>query len=260
MTPPNICAKDRDLRSKKIAFAWVAWLILALLAAVSFVPISMKQYVLSNGQKTIVFQSMIHIASADFYHKIDGEIRAYKNSGYRLVYEGIYSDTPQQRQILSTRTGVSNSDRDGIAFDLGLVRQPEYFHLISENDINADLSAEQLLYLIPPAANTSVDTEHLDDNTNSESREKPNETLGKVSLRQNLRIYKNIFPEDLLSVKLKTIIIDLRNNVLVNTIINGGHDKYFVAYGADHFPGFYKTLTDYDPNWRIIRKRYFEAF
>lgn len=52
-------------------------------------PASVPEFTISNGEKTVVFQSMIHIGNADFYRQIQQNIREKKKEGFVLFFEGV---------------------------------------------------------------------------------------------------------------------------------------------------------------------------
>jgi len=49
----------------------------------------MPFYTLTDGEKTIYFQTMIHIGREDFYKEIEKNIREKKEDGAVLFYEGV---------------------------------------------------------------------------------------------------------------------------------------------------------------------------
>ena len=50
----------------------------------------LNEITLSNGNKTIIFQEMAHIASPSFYKTVDNNKMNYSKEGYYYVFE--YSD------------------------------------------------------------------------------------------------------------------------------------------------------------------------
>lgn len=49
----------------------------------------MKTYTLSNGEKTVVYQSMIHLGLKSFYKEVADDIEHYREEGYAIFFEGI---------------------------------------------------------------------------------------------------------------------------------------------------------------------------
>lgn len=47
---------------------------------------------LSNGQKTVVFQGMQHVASEDFFKSVVFDLEKALVDGYTLFYEGVLPD------------------------------------------------------------------------------------------------------------------------------------------------------------------------
>lgn len=59
----------------------------------------MPVYTLSNGEKTVQFQTMSHIARKKFYNDIQIDILKAKNKGAVLFYEGVQSGSLENKQI-----------------------------------------------------------------------------------------------------------------------------------------------------------------
>ena len=52
-------------------------------------PPLLPQATLTNGQKTVVFQGMIHVGMEGFYKSVVYDLEEALNEGYRLYYEGV---------------------------------------------------------------------------------------------------------------------------------------------------------------------------
>jgi hypothetical protein len=50
-------------------------------------PAYLPRYTLTNGKKTVVFQTMAHIATDRFYNVVKNKIKEAKLDGYTLFYE-----------------------------------------------------------------------------------------------------------------------------------------------------------------------------
>tara|TARA_R110002096_G_scaffold232313_1_gene422194 strand:+ start:1204 stop:1959 length:756 start_codon:yes stop_codon:yes gene_type:complete len=50
-------------------------------------PVVVDKHTMTNGERTIVFQEMIHIGEEQFYTKIISETKAYKKNGFQFFYE-----------------------------------------------------------------------------------------------------------------------------------------------------------------------------
>ena len=50
-------------------------------------PAYLPRYTITNGKKTVVFQTMAHIATDRFYTQVQSNIKAAKKSGYVLFFE-----------------------------------------------------------------------------------------------------------------------------------------------------------------------------
>jgi hypothetical protein len=52
----------------------------------------MNTYTLTNGDKTVVYQSMSHIGLKSFYKSVQNDIADYRNKGYDIFFEGFGYD------------------------------------------------------------------------------------------------------------------------------------------------------------------------
>jgi len=60
-------------------------------------PAKFPLYEISNGEKTVLFQTMSHIASPEFCKEVQKEIYTAKNNGYVLFYEGVKPGKPENQ-------------------------------------------------------------------------------------------------------------------------------------------------------------------
>src|ERR1039458_3292501 len=75
-------------RSQKMKTKILLAIILSFALAL-FMPLKMTRYTLTDGQHTIVFQTMIHIAHKEFYNNVEQDAKMYTDNGYVFLYEGI---------------------------------------------------------------------------------------------------------------------------------------------------------------------------
>ncbi len=85
-----------DIRAFLVAFfGWYAVVVASLLGVVGcfvvyhtmLAPATLPTFVISNGEKTIIFQTMSHVASESFYDTVGTNIREAKEGGFFLFYE-----------------------------------------------------------------------------------------------------------------------------------------------------------------------------
>lgn len=90
---------QRFLRDFLRGWAWLVCLIWLtpwiLLGIVQFTnntaPATIPKITISNGEKTVIFQSMIHIGSASFYDEIQRDMENLRGREFVFFYEGVES-------------------------------------------------------------------------------------------------------------------------------------------------------------------------
>lgn len=70
-------------------------------------PATLPRITITNGDKTVIFQSMMHIASPEFYTDIEADMRQLANEDYIFLYEGVKADSPESLEKLSTLMGTA---------------------------------------------------------------------------------------------------------------------------------------------------------
>ncbi len=235
-------------------------------------PASMPEYTLSNGEKTIIFQTMSHIGSVWFYETVWNNLTLAKQKGFVYFYEWVRPGTVENTQWFN--------DAIGIQFDAelyknfsklyGVVAQDnsKYFGLINNQDYNIDLSIDDIMkeYNKTAAPITESTAPPIDINTEiisilSELRENELKILRYINrsilnfMIKNDRI-QELITDTFANPKLFAIILDDRNHVLSQAIESSEHNKIYITYGLLHFDGVLELLQNNDPNWKIISTQY----
>lgn len=182
--------------------------------------------------KNIVFIPIAHASTPEFYAAVTDSVKKYKDDGYIVYYEQIINDRQLKADDIDTvrlkfrkMMGIEPSRQTyGILKRLfpHIVPQPAYSDMgITESDINADVS--------------------LTDIVNEYERQ-----YGYVNL--NDCDYKSGFESivyncDKLNHDIMPIILDFRNEHVVNMILNEKYQKILIIYGAKHVPGMIDLLN-----------------
>lgn len=239
-----------------------------------------KKYILTDGNKTVVFQGMTHIGLKSFYHEVGKEMTEYRNSGYQIMLEGIGHD------------GFKRLDKDHkdytqskIAFDnyknfLTKTEDNDYKYTyqniifnkyIDYNDAYADLSRDALLKVVKENK-SSQNILKTDDEIDSylDSFGDHEEVFNILTEDEKIFIFmRNIgdsmyvkfldnYVPKLLNYfneenKLKDhIIITERDENIVNEILKSNSKNIYITYGSAHFNGVFNNLKNINSNWKII--------
>jgi hypothetical protein len=266
-------------------------LILMMAAALSVEtvsPLEMPRYTITNGDKTVVFQTMTHIANANFYREVQGAILQSKEDGYTYFYESVSIDPKNIANIPESElrakkekshlTEVYQSLAD--VMGLQVQNQEDFLNLINDKDINVDATMQQLLERVDQVAHkydknyhpvkVKLTAEEMDkrlmgsifggadidklDKGLAEMNKLPKDQkdiLGFI-LRDIISLSSRMTTEtmDMLPSNVTEVILDYRNNILSDAIIHGPN-KIFITYGQAHLKGVMQRLQKDDPRWHI---------
>ncbi|MDD3793751.1 MAG: hypothetical protein PHI37_02980 [Candidatus Gracilibacteria bacterium] len=234
----------------------------------------MPEYTISNGEKIVKFQAMVHIGSQNFYDNIENNIREFKKNGGVLFFEGVKPGTEENMEKFNQAMGI-NFDEDlyknfsklyGVTFQ----DNNQFLGLENELDFNIDLSVDDIIklykekniennkqknYGVPIDANKEI----LDTLSNLNEKEL------KILVYLNQAILNMIIgsestqgflSDNFTNKELFEVILDERNKILVNEIQKSEYKKIYITYGLLHFKGVLKELQKLDPKWEIIEIKY----
>lgn len=248
--------------------------------------VSINTYTLSNGEKTVVFQSMYHIGLRSFYQEVGEEMNDYRNKGYRVLFEGIGATDfkPLRKGEVGYEEAVSkyNSYHDinkKILDDMdkkSVYKESKYTYQSIElsrymayDDIYADLSYKSLHSLADDKAKEEnikeksvIEYKNFDTSYSSSSNRLLDNDKLYIYL-ENIRdfpVFKfyDYFTLPLLeyfmpTIKLRNeITINARNKHLVKHILEEPEKLIYITYGQSHFKGVFDGLKESDPNWKIV--------
>ena len=238
--------------------------ILCILYA-AFMPLQLTRYTLSDGDHTIVFQSMIHIGNPDFYKHVESDAVLYTNDGYTFLYEGI---KPGKIDI-HNKANVPSYDM--VSYELGLESQSinSYFDVIRKiKGINADVDTD---WILDQYAKNNL---KVDNSASSQSGTKEEkdfidrhkiliESIGRPLSRLGSR-FSIVLEKYNETIGRHSVIMDIilvkRNEVLYNAIQQNLSHKIYINYGAMHFYNLYDMLKKNNPNWHIVEEKNYSAF
>lgn len=248
---------------ESIAAAFIVTFFYAL-----FMPLPMTKYTLSDGEHTIVFQSMIHIARPDFYKSVETDAKSYADNGYTFLYEGIRAG-----KVDNSHNEADIPSYDISSYMLGLTSQSsnQYFSFVRSipNSADADVDVDWILaqyatHGIVVKKQTPMSKEELTNLINNiKKHHRLYAAIGVPLSRVAARVghLKVEFAEltDSYSPADQVILVN-RNKVLYDAIVNSHADKIYINYGAAHFPNFYYLLKSHNSNWHIVDEDSFGAF
>lgn len=246
---------------------------------------SNQTYTLTNGDKTVVFQSMTHIGLPSFYKAVGEELVDYRSKGYSIFLEGLghYDDkklkkgTPRYAEVVNKYNELvakTNQDYLKQLINTKYVRQGDAMAIYySYDDRYIDFTTEEL--------KQSIEVSLRDKKGNETDKEKIKElysdTLGNHNeaykqlmnnersfiLSSNLNDFflftvvdNYIMPTLRKLMNLPNLDADVtmaaRNKKISDAIISSANKKIYIVYGALHFNGVFDNLKKNDQKWEII--------
>jgi len=245
-------------------------------------PLTVPQASLTDGNKTVVFQGMVHVGSEGFYKSVVYDIEKALSEGYAIYYEGVSNDPAGDAWFSQNLAGGGDlsanysklGDACGLKFQLnyfGLLQQDMAEH--PERHVTADVSTADMMHeyerlvAADPGFAARVAAARQDDTSQGEGDGAAaifnwleNATPGQRAL---VGVACRGMMTRLLGAKsepsaLDPIILDYRNRELAKRI-EAGPDKIFITYGAAHLPGLLEDLRAINPAWEIGSVKWLRA-
>jgi hypothetical protein len=234
-------------------------------------PLKMNEYTLSNGEKTIIFQEMVHIGETSYYETINEKLLDYRNKGFKFAYEQVNIKSNEETEELKELTGITVDIYGKIGNVLALDSQKSHMNMILEEDLNADVTGAELISLL------KTHKEKNKKEGKKEETEDIGESLRFIENLGNLSDYqKNIvklmfrailkvagdnsemFMEE--GTYIQKVILESRDQALFDKVKKLNADKLVIHYGKFHYKGFFDRLQKEDSNWKIKKVEEIVAF
>lgn len=233
-------------------------------------PASMPQYAITNWNKIIIFQSMIHIANKNFYENVRKDLKEFKANSWVLFYEWVKVDNEESLKKFNQALWLDFSPdlykNLSELYWVSFQNNDDFLWIINDSDFNIDLDISRIIQIyeekIKSKSKQTKNLEFIDISseinkylTYLTQREKIlmleiNKALLNFVIKNNSIILNNI--DSIWNPELFNVILDERNKNLVNELIESNHSKIFVLYWAMHFDWIYKLLKENNNNWTII--------
>ncbi len=237
-------------------------------------PAELPAYVLSNGEKTVVFRPMAHIASPRYYAEVKRELSEARNGGYALFYEGVRPGTPENTARFNALLGLEFSKELYPAMSklYGLVPQDTRAIVgeFAEGDVNADVSIDDIIAAYDRKFGSGASDSKPKSESPSGIRDVAkdfSEYADSLSSRELALIryvnrgimsfvIKNRGAADAVAegagnADLFSVILHDRNEVIAREILSSDRSKIYATYGLLHFDGVFDLLQEADPKWKV---------
>ncbi|CAL1690555.1 hypothetical protein MMB232_00683 [Brevundimonas subvibrioides] len=239
-------------------------------------PALVPQVSLTNGPKTIVIQGMQHVGTDRFFRGVVFDMEEALARGDILFYEGVRSSDPASARwfadTVADGQNLTGAYRE-IGSVCGLTVQNDYLKVVAadavlhpDRHVTADVTTAELkqeydrLMVADPAfaaamrrkAEAGADTDGVESILNfmTSGSAGQREIAGvicrgimtQVMLRSNDPTVRD---------ELDPLILDFRNRVLAQRLLQETRPDIYVTYGAKHIPGVFALLKASDPRWRV---------
>lgn len=238
------------------------------------VPATLPYYKISNGEQTLHFQTMSHIASQSFYTYVRDDIFKAKKDGFVLYFEGVRPGSEENMNKFNSALGVElePGTYDKLSELYGIVAQDNsyFLWLVNNKDYNIDLSIDEIIEIYEAKKELSAtsdrnllwsgsvlssEMQNIDAYINDMSEREISflryinqAFMNMIIKNESIRtiIMKAVWNEDIF-----TVILDDRNAHLVKSINDNPKKDIFIIYGLMHFDGVYELLKQSDSRWEI---------
>jgi len=235
----------------------------------------MPRYTLTNGEKTLVFQWMSHIATPRFYQEVADMVRENKEKWSVLFFEWVRGGTAQNESNFDKALWVKfdKNTYASLSKIYGLINQDnkKFLGLVNGYDFNVDVTIDDIMtqydaIKTPQSVNPLVWDTPVDMSTEIVewlAKVWPNKLKVLQYLNRGLinaiiksdgvqsTIYDNFTNKDLFQV-----ILHNRNLVLASAIEDSKYNHIVTLYGLLHFQWIYEILKNDDIRWRIEKIEY----
>lgn len=241
-------------------------------------PAKMPEFSLSNWTKIVKFQAMSHIWSVNFYEQIAKNITLFKeNLWWVYFFEWVKPWTDENLEKFNNAIWIQ--------FDQDLYKNfsklywvtnqdnSKFLWLVNNLDFNVDLNMDEIVSEYEKKLETKPEQEKkfksklpIDANkTIIDSLSKLNDRQLKVLVYINKAILnfiiwsdnaQSFLTDNFTNKDLFEVILDKRNIVLSEAIINSKYDNIYITYWLLHFKWVFDLLQKNDPNWKIVSTNY----
>lgn len=237
-------------------------------------PAKMPEFTLTNWEKIVKFQWMVHIWSENYYNNVLKNLTKFKKEWWVHFFEWVRPWSQENMESFDKALWIKFSDDLYKNFSkLYWVTFQDYsMFLWVENDLdfNVDLDIDTIMelyreknieYWIEKEYSSPINADERILETLSTLNERELKIL--VYINQailNLLIWSEGLQKTLsnsfTNKELFDVIIWERDKFLASAVNQSEYEKIYITYWLLHFNWFLKELQKLDPNWKIIETKY----
>lgn len=240
-----------------------------------FSPAKMPIYTLTNWEKTVVFQTMSHIWTPNFYESVKQNIINLKNNWYVLYFEWVRPGNEENHKAFNKALWVKLDEKTYLNMSklYWLVNQDNeiFLGLVNDLDYNVDISIDEIMEkyenlkqkksLQNRIYNEPIDINDLIIKELSKLNQKELKLFRYINKSFVNMIIKSekiqkIIQDNFANKELFEIILNKRNEIVAEKIIFSNDKKIITIYWMLHFNGIFEILKQHDIRWRITQIDY----
>lgn len=234
-----------NFRSFSLWFIIYLNIILSILLYFYTKDFSVGKRVITNGDKTIVFQGMMHRAMPHFYDVVFGDLKRYQQEGYVFYREGVKDAKIKENfmkfsNFYRTFKTCNTFHKDSM---MEMVPQKKYENILFFEEYSkgklVDLSIDNLAQYLP-------EDKWLKPVEDSDMKVCIQYERKLFNFTMNLKEYM-MKPE-----KFDDVILKPRDMHLAMTLMASNDKKIYVQYGDAHWEGVWEILKD--NNYELIEE------
>ncbi len=259
------------------------WILISIILVGGFVyyknnidPAKMPTFTISNWEKIVIFQTMSHIWSEEFYQQIKRNLIKAKKNWFVYYYEWVKDWTLENKENFNKAIWIKFDENLYKNFSklYWVIHQDNtiYYNLVNDLDFNVDLTIDEIMYFYNKLEKKEVKNNFLQ---NKEVIDVNAEIIKTLSSLNNLELKilryinkwilnfiiksdwtRNLIMNNFTNKNLFKIILNKRDIILSEKIINSEHQKIFITYWLLHFKWVLDLLQKNDKNWKIIKTEY----
>ena len=231
-------------------------------------PVSTPIYTLTNWERNIQFQTVMHIWTAKYYSQLLSSLKHSKENWYVLYYEWVVIDDDKKADKFNTALwvnfGASFYESFSKLYWLEHQDNSIFMEVVNDKDFNVDIPISkvidiyeqkywEIIYDESKILNvTDVMIQRLA--SMKEHQLLLLRTIFKSSINFMVK-HDNIQSQIVKLLQLNRIIdiiLEERNDYLANYILNSDDKNIHVMYGKLHFKWVLERLQKADPRWKVV--------
>lgn len=237
-------------------------------------PAKMYEYTLSDWEKIVKFQSMVHIWSEKFYNRVLQNVEKFKKDWWVLFFEWVRPWSEENMEKFNKALWIEFTSElyENFSKLYWVTFQDNEIFLWLENDLdfNVDLNIDDIIKMYEEKNLEYWNEKTYNNPINAD--EKILEAVNMLNEKQlkvlvyinkailNLMIWnekiQTTLSNNFTNKELFEVIIWERDKLLANEVNDSEYEKIYITYWALHFNWFFNELKKLNSEWEIINTKY----